>query len=179
MKSIVGLILLAVISMASANLFANFHLMLEVQKNKDGVMKALSRDFSISRGMIIEAIQQTVEQIKIDDEINGFNTDTSNGTVCGVQLAELGSAAVNGELWALAVIDSYAKIQSGFGRGNIRNPGHFRQCIEVFHPLPESIFEPIQTGAFRGKHCVVAMRQLSGDFELPITIITPPPIINM
>lgn len=172
MKLIVGLVLLAVISLASANMFANFQLMLELQKDKEGVLRGLSsRDFSLTRKAIAEAFEQAASMINS----SGFNTD-HNATHCGFQLAALATGILEGELWALAVVDSFAKVQSGFGRGNFRNPGHFRQCIEVYQEMGDAL----AGGFFQGTHCTVAMRGIVEDeFEWPIPIITPPPAIDM
>lgn len=172
MKLIVGLVLLAVVSLASANMFANFQLMLELQKDKEGVLRALSsREFSLTRRAIAEAFDQTALFINS----TGFNTDP-DATHCGFQLAEFAGGILDGELWALAVVDSFAKIQSGFGRGNIRNPGHFRQCIEVYQEMSD----PLAGGFFQGTHCTVAMRGIvEDDFEWPLPIITPPPLFDM
>lgn len=172
MKLIVGLVLLAVISLASANMFANFQLMLELQKDKEGLLKGLSsRDFSLTRKSIAEAFDQAALMINS----TGFNTN-QDAMHCGFQLAELATGILDGELWALAVVDSFAKLQSGFGRGNFRNPGHFRQCIEVYQEMRD----PGAGGFFQGTHCTVAMRGIVEDeFEWPLPIITPPPIIDM
>lgn len=173
MKLIVGLVLLAVISLASANIFANFQLMLELQKDKEGVLRGLSKfDFSLTQKSLAEAFDQVALVI---NTTAGYNTDP-DAMQCGFQLAELAGGIIDGELWALAVVDSYAKLQSGFGRGNIRNPGHFRQCIEVYQEMRD----PLAGGFFQGTHCTVAMRGIvEGEFEWPLPIITPPPIFDM
>lgn len=53
--------------------------------------------------------------------------------VCLGQLATMALAATNVEPWALLVIDSWSKLQSGLLSGNIHNLGHFDQCINTQH----------------------------------------------
>lgn len=193
MKSIVILVLLAVISMASANIFANFHLMMEVQRDKNRVLKALNgQELVLTRDRVIKGFSETYKEIirRIQDDDDEDEWPNPDAVQCAVQLGEFVLSLQNGELWALTVLDSFAKIQSGIGQGNIRNPGNFRQCIGVSKNFTEDGREPNMptdfpqfyniTTNFYGKHCVMALRQVvEGEFDWPLGIVTEAPALNM
>lgn len=68
-----------------------------------------------------------------DDEI-----DLERRGRCLLQLASMFLGILRRELWALEIFDSWAKLQSGFAMGNIRNMGHYDQCIRTYHNLEET-----------------------------------------
>lgn len=174
MKVLVGLVLLAGISLASAHTnpseyFAqNFKWMLELEKNGDETFKKLaSMDFHISREIIVNVTRQTMEMLRADGMVEDMSP-FSDGPTCLDQFAHWGNALLNGELWAFEVFDSIGKINAGYARGNFRSTGHFRQCVEIQrrNPLNESHLQ------YQGRMCQVPF--ISGFWlDYPIQIIPP------
>jgi hypothetical protein len=89
------------------------------------------------------------------------------------------------ELWPLIMIDAWAKISSGFASGNIRNPGHYRQCLNFRRHVNGSIIflRPQEfSEEIRGQHCTLALQRISGNFtwpDLPVAIQPPEFIFNV
>ncbi|KAL7026866.1 hypothetical protein ACKWTF_005209 [Chironomus riparius] len=81
---------------------------------------------------------------------------------CLVQSLEFIQQFCHGALWPIFMVDSWAKIQSGFARGNIRNPGHFTQCINLHAPITNEY----AGGDFYGKHVELQIgKYINGSFD--------------
>jgi hypothetical protein len=82
---------------------------------------------------LLENKQRLIEGRDGEEEI-----DIEMRQRCLLQLISMFLGIIGRELWALEVFDSWAKLQSGFAMGNIRNMGHFDQCLRTYHNLEEA-----------------------------------------
>jgi Nose resistant-to-fluoxetine protein, N-terminal domain len=158
----------------SQELFGTVQLIHEYVDHRENAFVGLvDKDLRFTNEMLIEGIQNFVESY---GNISQPNIElTPEDIKCIFQMAAFGEGLQNQELWALSMADSFAKVNSGYLRGNFRNFGHFSQCINIKVPMVE---EP--AGDFlHGRHCQVLLGQYTGTFEWPLEIQTQPPVLNM
>lgn len=164
MKVLVGVVFLVGISLVAAKKDSYFShsmkWMEDLDKNGDETLRNLaSIDFHLSKEMLVNATERAIEYM----DLHGYNTDI-NSTHCLWQFVAWLQGMQNAELWALSVFDATAKLNSGFARGNFRNPGHFRQCINIKQQLPDER----QGIAYQGKMCLIPL--VSGFHDIPNVI---------
>lgn len=173
MKTVIVCVLLLVgIGVTSANWDANFQLFKLIQ---DGEYENLVRKYvevgsalsNVTNFNIINTIcaffpedqnppQPTSYPMLFQDEEENENIP------CLVQTLEALQQFCHGALWPIFMVDSMAKIQSGFTRGNIRNPGHFTQCVNLHAPIDNEY----AGGDFYGKHMQIQIgKYIEGTFD--------------
>lgn len=92
-------------------------------------------------------------------------TQPNPNVPCIVQSIEVVRQFCFNETWPILMVDAWAKIQSGFLSGNIRNPGHFTQCLKIKNYLTN----PEAGGYVEGKHCSLMIgRYIEGSFDRSI-----------
>lgn len=91
-------------------------------------------------------------QRKISQKIK-ISSASINDELCDSQLSLFSTALQNSELWAVRLMDTWAKIQAGYLSGNVRNYGDFDSCINFEHDTSSS-------GIIRGQHCWVSLTAL-------------------
>lgn len=84
---------------------------------------------------------------------------TKSDEMCKKQMFRLVAAYQNKELWALKVLDSWGKSQSGLFSGNLINFGHYEQCLATRHQLDD----PTE-GVYEGQHCMIFFKDTE-DFK--------------
>ncbi len=120
----------------------------ELTKNKEKLFQKAqnfpSLDLHLTKEMISDAIEklETLKSYQLDEE--------DFPPVCINQIIDTFRGLTNLQLWAAEVIDSTAKLNSGFLRGNFRNPGHFRQCVNINAELNNETF---LTPSYQGMMC--------------------------
>jgi hypothetical protein len=173
MKVVLVLILGLFAVGATADIFDNLRSLKVIQEGKhERLIEALRNSSAVlTQEMFINAMLEVKEKY-----LNPSNPQieiTPDDIQCGLQIVEVVTAILDLQPWPLLMIDTYAKIQSGFFAGNIRNPGHFTQCINL--NIPNNT-----TGPIRGKHCTLGIRgYIESDFEFPGGVIPPDPIFDM
>ncbi|CRK92296.1 CLUMA_CG005855, isoform A [Clunio marinus] len=83
----------------------------------------------------------------------------------------------NTELWAVEIVDSWSKIQSGILMGNLLNMGHYDQCLRVNHSLldfDQDLPVELDLTFYEGMHCVVRIA-----FPIPDSIEYPPEVEDL
>lgn len=73
--------------------------------------------------------------------------------ICEKQLNLFTLALSKREFWALELFDTWAKIQSGYLRGNVQNLGNYDQCSAYQYDTQSS-------GIIHGQFCLVAFQAL-------------------
>ncbi|PSN45482.1 hypothetical protein C0J52_08657 [Blattella germanica] len=74
------------------------------------------------------------------------------GTLCRNHSIQYRTALMNGTYWAVEMLDSSAKLQTGLLTGNLNFLGNYDECLNVKNP------------EFRGKYCLVRF-EVSNDTE--------------
>lgn len=166
MKSIGTFLIFVGLSTVTANWDLNFQLFKAIEnegyQNLSGHLVELERGLSnVTNQNIIALICSLLrENSEIFSPENLIKrsaaeaaTDAPEGEsdelVCIIQSVTIIQNACNLQIWPFIVIDAWAKIQSGFASGNIRNPGAFDQCIKISVPLENEYAR----GPLVGKHC--------------------------
>lgn len=174
----VGLLIFISEQQSSASLLGNLELFNEAKiRDHEELSKVLlERKMEFTHDMIRQAIEIVfTPYINATDEPEGIPVEDIQ---CAFQFLGMITDFQDGKLWPLMMLDAWAKIQSGFARGNIRNPGHFTQCVNLKVPMTN----PDLAGEFfNGKHCTIGFRGIrEGEFNWTgIPIITPLPIFDM
>ncbi|GBM82281.1 Nose resistant to fluoxetine protein 6 [Araneus ventricosus] len=67
--------------------------------------------------------------------------------------------------WAIKMLDSYGKPESGILAGNLKWLGQYDECVEIQAPSKENT----NVGGFRGKYCTLQIPLKLGTVSLPIS----------
>lgn len=169
---IVCALIFSAIGLASANWDTNFQLFKLIQ---EGEYENLVRKYAeissalsnVTNFNIIATICEFFPEDQTPPTPNTFplifqDEEENENIPCLVQSLEFIQQFCHGALWPIFMVDSWAKIQSGFARGNIRNPGHFTQCINLHAPLDNEY----AGGDFYGKHVQIQIgKYINGTFD--------------
>jgi hypothetical protein len=177
MKFLVVIAVFCGLAVASADILDSFRSLKVIKDGKhEALLQALhDNKIAITEQMIVDAMQNVYDNylmVPAEDE----SPITPDDIQCGFTFLAIIEAIQNRELWPLFMVDPWAKIQSGFVAGNIRNPGHFLQCINM--NIPITSFP--QAGNLTGKHCTIGIRGfIESGYEWPGGLIPPDPIFDV
>lgn len=100
-----------------------------------------------------------LEVEKLSDVASSKIKITKSDEMCKKQMFRLVADYQNKELWALKVLDSWGKSQSGLFSGNLINFGHYEQCLATRHQ-----FDDPTEGVYVGQHCMIFFKDTE-DFK--------------
>ncbi|XP_022325908.1 O-acyltransferase like protein-like [Crassostrea virginica] len=99
-------------------------------------------------GEVSHLLTQVQNELSLDFFSNFINEvekgQSGNSSMCLNDMGNVLNSAVKGERWALEVLDSFGKIQSGILMLNVRSPGFFDECknvgrYKVFGMIPQNV----------------------------------------
>lgn len=137
---VLSILLLVVTTAAAQGSLQNLQQLVDFAKLKNVSLD----DFELSPRKILETIGQS-----LNGSADNFEDSIVVPMDCINHLLLMVSGIQNGELWAIAVVDAWSKIQSGFLMGNILNMGHFNECLMINRPI-----ETLNISNFVGMLCV-------------------------
>lgn len=120
----------------------------------------------------INQVINVLREIQPENLLNSMIADkinkeiTVNSTKCDIHLNKLLNGMLSSELWALKMLDSSSKIQSGILMGNLRDLGMWDQCHSVKIQKDDEFIQ--------GRHCMytVGVNVLGINSPLMISLST-------
>ena len=82
---------------------------------------------------------------------------------CLIQLGQFAASLKKKDTWALQVIDSFGKPQSGIFWGSLTWAGEYRECINI------------TSNEWKGKHCLIGQQTQN---NMPTVVINKAPVFN-
>lgn len=112
--------------------------------------------------------QQNIFDDNFYKNVNYFTTLNSSSLFheseaqCLIDLLFLEQSLINGHMWAIEAIDSWARLPSGVIRGNTLWPGSFDQCLSISASGQAKIRPPfgpsfLENATFDGLYCMASL----------------------
>ncbi|KAG5671530.1 hypothetical protein PVAND_001724 [Polypedilum vanderplanki] len=152
-------------------------------KHERLIQELQTKKFEFTTDMFVNAVQTVRENYLLAPRDDDDGPITPDDIQCGLHLLAMievvlyhvnnnDSTISLATVWPLLMVDPWAKVQSGWLAGNIRNPGHFTQCINIDFPVSQmNLTNPLleDISNLRGKHCTVGIRGRlnDSDFDWP------------
>ncbi|GBM85816.1 hypothetical protein AVEN_20018-1 [Araneus ventricosus] len=137
------------------------HLLSESSKyvSASKVLKSATESDKLFLNNFSRFLQGSLQPVLLD------HASRSNSSKCFKDLRHVFESAKSEE-WAMRMLDSYAKPESGFMLGNVRWVGEFTECLGVYAP-PKA---DTDVGDFHGKYCSLEFHLEMKNMSVPLYV---------